>query len=42
MDNYQEYFKHAKLLTELYAFSKDKKGQIPILSLAVNKIHFFN
>ena len=35
MDNYQEYFKHAKLLTELYAFSKDKKTTMPSLTLNV-------
>ncbi len=35
MDNYQEYFKHAKLLTELYAVSKEKKSALPILSLNV-------
>jgi hypothetical protein len=26
MENYQEYFKHAKLLTDLYAQPRDKSG----------------
>lgn len=38
MDNYQEYFKHAKLLTELHAVSKEKRN---ILSLSV-KLNYRN
>lgn len=35
MDNYQEYFKYAKLLTELYAQHKEKKSVPPPLFLTV-------
>lgn len=35
MENYKEYFKHAKLLTEVYASPKDKK---PILALNVKMV----
>ena len=47
MDNYQEYFKYAKLLTELYAHPKDKKhqisGHIPLnLTVKMNNFNFFN
>ena len=41
MENYKEYEKHAKLLTELYAFQSEKGSFIPPVKNTISQIETF-